>query len=134
MSLTVISPQKHVLKDTPTSRMFCRILGTDDMVTFFNLETGEWILAYWVNRLGRVVDEIEDLGASFEKLNPALVHQIRTCWGHVDFKKKKARLLSKHHDKIRKSQEDILQDQDRWDWAKKRLNGKVPYFFKIPVG
>ena len=60
MAMTVIDPRKHVVKDTPVARQFRRLLKTDDIVTFFSLETGQWVLGYWANKLGKVVDEIED--------------------------------------------------------------------------
>lgn len=134
MSLTIISPEKHVLKDTPATRFFRRILKTEDIITFFSVESGQWILAYWVNRIGRVVDEIDDLGTNFEKITPELTHQIRTCWGEVDWAAKKKFLLSKNNEKLKNDQEELIQDQERWDWAKKKLNGKIPYLIKTPTG
>lgn len=137
MSLTTIQADRHVLKDTPVARMFRRRLRTDDIVTFWSAETGQWILAYWVDKRVKLVDEVEDLGMAFEKVTPELTQQIVSCWGSVDLKAKKKRLLSKERDRLRKSRDDVMSEQDRWDWAQKKMKDKninpVPYAFKARI-
>ncbi len=137
MSLTAIQPTKHVVRDTPTSKLFRRKLGFDDIITFWSMETGEWILAYWVNRRIGLVEEMEDLGMAFEKVTPELIDMICTCWKQVDWGEKKRRLLSRERDRTRKMNDDLAEQQRRWDWAKKRMSerGKnpVPYAFKTPI-
>ena len=135
--LTFIQPSKHVVKDTPASRMFRRHLKFDDIFTFWNAETGEWILAYWVDKRRHLCDEMEDLGMSFEKVTPDLTQMIITCWKRINWGVKKSRIVSKEKDRIRKETEKIQEEQKRWDWAKKKLVDKglrpVPYAFKAPI-
>jgi hypothetical protein len=135
--LTIIDPGKHVVKDTPTARIFRRLLGFEDIFTFWHGELGEWILAYWVDERRRLCDEMEDLGMGFEKVTPELVQMIVTCWKPINWKAKKVRLISKEKDRVRKEVEKIQEEQSRWDWAKKRMTVRglkpVPYAFASPV-
>lgn len=137
MSTTTIRPNIHVVKDTPVARMFRRRLKFDDIMTFWSAETGQWILGYWIDKRLQMVDEMEDLGMVFEKVTPELVQQIVTCWGSIDWKAKKKRLISKERDRIRTENDALMEQQERWDWAKKKLADKgeapLPYAFKTPV-
>ena len=134
MSLTMICPEVHVVRETPASVLFRRLLNFPDIFTFFNVITGEWCLAWWVNKLGRVAEELEDLGPAFEKVTPELVHQIRTCWKPVDWKKKKQYYQSRQKDRMTRANEKLIQDVERWNWLKKKTahKGPVPYAFIPP--
>lgn len=134
MSLTVLNPRIHLPKETGTSKFFRRRLSEPDVMTFWNSVTGQWILAFWVHRGKRIVEEIEDLGPNCEAVTPAFVNMIVQSYGPVDFSRKKKRLLSKNLAHIRKQNDAILEDQERWDWLKKRTAGKVPlpYMFDSP--
>lgn len=123
----------HVVKDTPTAKLFRRRLKCPDIFTFFSLETGQWILAYWVDKRVRMMDEIEDLGSHFELVTSGLVQQIVHCWGPVDWKAKKKRLISKHRDQERKRVDTAIDEQERYDWLKKKMNRPIPYAFQPPV-
>lgn len=135
--LTIIQPTKHYVKDTPTAKMFRRRLKFDDIITFWNAETGEWILAYWVDKRRHLCDEMEDLGMAFEKVTPELADMIITCWKCVNWKVKRSHIVSKEKDRIRKETEKIQEEQKRWDWAKKKLVNKglrpIPYAFSAPI-
>ena len=137
MSLTVIQPSKHVVKDTPVAKLFRRRLKFDDIVTFWSADTGEWILAYWVDKRLGLVDEMEDLGMAFEKVTPDLVSMIVTCWKPVNWRAKKQHLVSKERARVRNEIDKIQEEQRRWDWAKKRMKargmGPLPYVFNSPV-
>ncbi len=135
--LTVINPIKHVVKDTPAAKLFRRKLKFDNVLTFWNGETGQWVLAYWVDKKQHLVDEMEDLGMAFEQVTPDFVKMIVTCWKTVNWKVKKERLLSKEKDRVRKENEGIREQQERYDWAKKQLTARglkpIPYAFSSPV-
>ena len=135
--LTIIQPDRHVVKDTPTAKLFRRRLNFPDIITFWNGETGEWILAYWVSKQRRLVDEMEDLGMAFEKVTPELVQMIVMCWKPVNWKAKKQRLVSKEKDRIRNEVDKIQEEQRRWDWSKKRMADRglkpLPYAFSSPI-
>jgi hypothetical protein len=135
--LTVLQPDRHVLKETPTAKMFRRLLSCEDVITFWNGVTGEWVLGYYVDRRRKLVDEMEDCGMAFEKVTPEFVQMIVTCWKTVNWKAKKKRILSKESDRVRKQTDDIMEQQERWDWAKKNLAARghkpLPYAFKTPI-
>jgi len=136
--LTTLRADRHVLKDTPTAKLFRRLLSCPDIITFWNAVTGEWILAYYIDKRQKLVDEMEDCGMRFEKVTPEFVEMIVTCWKTVNWKVKKRRILSHEQDRIRKQNDRILADQERWDWAKKRLSDKglqpIPYAYDVPTG
>lgn len=135
--LTVIRTDRHVVKETPAAKMFRRRLGFEDIFTFWNGETGEWILSYWVDKRRRICEEMEDLGMSFEKVTPELVRMIVACWKPVNWKVKKARLISKEKDRIRNQIDRIQEEQRRWDWASKKLANRgikpIPFAFSSTI-
>lgn len=135
--LTVIRPDRHVVKETPTAKLFRRRLQFEDLFTYWNGETGEWILAYWVDKRRRLCEEMEDLGMAFEKVTPDLVNMIVACWKPVNWKAKKARLISKERNRVTKEIEKIQEEQKRWDWASKQLVSKglrpIPFAFSSPI-
>lgn len=137
MSLTVIQPSKHVVKETPTAKLFRRRLQHEGIFTYWNGETGVWVLAYWVCKRRRLCDEMEDLGMSFEKVTPDFIQMIVTCWKAINWKVKKARLVSKEKDRVRREVDKIQEEQRRWDWAKKKLEARglkpLPYVFASPI-
>lgn len=134
MSLTQIDPEVHVLKDTPTARLFRRVLKCSDVVTFFHTQTGQWVLGYWVHQGSRLVDEMEDLGPNFEYVNDRMVSDIRDCWKRVDWAAKKKQILGRERDRRRRQAEDQCEDQERWAWMKGRTAEKapMPYTFEAP--
>lgn len=135
MSLTVLNPRIHLPKETTASRFFRRRLSEPDVMTFWNSVTGQWILAFWVHRGKRIVEEIEDLGPNCEAVTPTFVNMIVQSYGPVDFSRKKKRLLSRNLAHIRKQNDAILEDQERWNWLKKRTGevSPMPYTFASPL-
>ncbi len=131
--MTYLRPDVHWIKDTPTARLFRRKLKEPGVITFFSLETGQWILAYYIQRSVGLVDEVEDLGTNLELVTPELVQQICQCWGKIDWKAKKQRLLFKERSRIRKKDDDLIEEQARFDWAKKKMGGDLPYMFETPI-
>lgn len=127
MPCTIIDPSKHLIRNTRAADYFRRVLKFPDIVTFFNMETGQWILAYWINRQKHMVDEMEDLGVDMEVMQDTeFVNSMCLCWGGVDWKAKKRRMLDAEKKKETEKVEDLIQDQERWDWAKKRLQDRAP--------
>lgn len=135
MSLTVLNPKVHLVKDTSTARFFRRKLNEPDVMTFWHVETGNWILAFWVHKGKRIVEELEDLGPQCQAVTPEFVNMIVSCYGPVDFRKKKKAILSRQKSRIRKQTEDILAYQEKWDWLKKRTKDTVPipYAYSTPM-
>lgn len=135
--LTTIQPDRHVVKETPTAKLFRRRLHFEDLFTFWNAETGEWILAYWICKRQRLCEEMEDLGMAFEKVTPDLINMIVTCWKTVDWKVKKARLVSKERTRVRLEVEKIQEQQEQWNWAKRQLISRglrpLPFAFSSPM-
>ncbi len=131
MSITVLDPRIHYVKETQVCKFFRRILREPSIMTFFHAETENWILGMWVHRRRRVVEEFEDLGTHMEAVTPAFVEMLVSCYGNVDMGRTKKRLLAKNHDRIRRQSEEILSDQERWDWLKKKTEHKapIPYTF-----
>ena len=135
MSTTQIDPRVHRVQETPVAHLFRRRLRCPDILTFFHVETGEWILARWMHRPTHLVEEIEDLGGRFERLTPELVQRIVLCWGPVDWQAKRRLLLAKHRDRERRNMDEALKRRDEYAWLKKRTKDivPVPYAIQVPV-
>lgn len=132
MSSVHINPQRHVVQETPTAKLFRKLLKCPDIFTYFNLDTGQWILSYWVSKPIHLAEEMDDLGAAFELVNAQFVDMICRCWKPVDWKQKKKMLLRKEKRQLERESEKIIQEQERYDWLKKRMKDKspLPYAFK----
>ena len=87
--LTAIQPSRHLVKETPAAKMFRRRLGFPAIFTFWNGETGQWILAYWVDERRRLCDEVEDLGMAFELVTSEFVDMIVRCWNRGRWSREK---------------------------------------------
>ena len=128
MSLTSIDPMKHLIRETSVAKVFRRQLRFPDIITFWSIETGQ---------KRKIVEEMEDLGAVFELVTPDLLQTITACWRPVDWKVKKHRILSKEADRVRRENDDLIEDQTRWDWAQKRLKAQgkapIPFAFGTPI-
>lgn len=135
MALTVLDPQVHLVKDTSTARFFRRRLSEPDVMTFWHSETGMWVLAFWVHKGQRIVEELEDLGPNCEVVTPDFVNMIVKAYGPVDFSKKKKRILSRERSRVGRQTEAVIQDQERWNWLKKKTKDKlpIPYAFDTPM-
>ena len=135
MSLTVLNPRIHLAKETTTARFFRRRLNEPDAMTFWHAGTGNWVLAFWVHKGKRIVEEVEDLGPNCELVTPDFVNTIAQSYGFVDYGKKKKRLLSRHKDSVRRQNEAITEDQERWNWLKKKTKDKlpIPYAYSTPI-
>jgi len=135
--MTFIRPTAHVVKNTPTAKMFRRRLNCPDIFTFFSLETGQWILAYWIEKRVRMADEIEDLGPDFGLVTPKLVADIVVCWGNIDWKSRKKtrkqRLISKIRSQENLQNDKLSEQSDRYQWLQKRMKKPIPYAFASPV-
>jgi hypothetical protein len=94
-----------------------------------------WVLAFWVHKGKRIVEEIEDLGPNCEAVTPQFVDMIVRGYGAVDFGRKKKRLISRNLANIRKQNDDVMEDQERWKWLKKRTGdvAPLPYLIDAPA-
>ena len=134
MSVTVLNPQVHLVKETPCASFFRRRLRDPNIMTFWHCQTGQWILAYWLHKGRRIVDEIEDLGPCFEAVTENFVRMIVSNYAGVDLSRHKRRLLSKQRSRILKQTEAIMESQEEWDWLKKRTADKasIPFYYNVP--
>lgn len=132
MSVFKLDPAIHFPRDTEAAYYFRHHLHNPDVMTFWNAETEEWVLGIWVDRGNHVVFDLEDLGCHFEKLTPQVASDIRYCYGRAtDWDAFVKRTKEKHREAERKIEDDIGIQQERYDWAKKRAGGEVPYMFKV---
>ena len=134
-SPTQLDPRIHYVKDTPAARFFRRRLKDSRMLTFWNAETGQWILGCWLDDQHRWIEEFEDLGPNFELLEgragKVLVDMLLTGYGPINWAKHRKRILGKWNDWKRKQLERAEESRDHWDWLKKKTGDKaiMPFAF-----
>lgn len=121
MDLTWIDSEKHFIRETEASRFFQRHLNDPGMLTFFNTETQQWILAYWVHKGKGIVAEIEDLGKDFELLDRKLQKEITSCYGPCDMSVVRKRLLDTAQRQEQAKNDELCESQETWDWCKKKM-------------
>jgi hypothetical protein len=134
MGITKLRADIHRVVETPIAHFFRRHLNDPEIITFFNHETGQWVLAYWLHRDRRIVDEIDDLGDHFQEVTPEFVQSLersRNFYNKDDLKKK---YILQSRRQAEKLDADIYQDQERWDWMRKRTKEKAIVPYMVDVG
>lgn len=129
MGITKIDPRAHLVRDNQHVHFLRRHLRDEDLLTFLNLDTNQWVLAYWVNRDKGIVDVISELGPNFESLTREFVASLereRKSYSADDLKR---RLLNRDRRYQRHLVEEQEQANDEWDWAKRRVGdrARVPW-------
>lgn len=127
MGPTQLDRSKHILRETSQVRDLRRMLDDPDLVTFFNVETGQWILAYWLDKSKGRVDEIDDLGPNFELLTRSFVESLRQSRRATDFKDLKRGLQRAARTKHLQWQDEMEEQQDHGDYFR-RCGVRRPYF------
>jgi hypothetical protein len=120
MGITILRRGIHRVVDTPFVRHLRVRLNDPDLVTFFNLETGQWILGYWLSRTRGMVDEIDDLGPRMELANRGLAEELVACRRVTDFRSVKRRLLRKRKAQAQEQLDSLEECHDQRAWLKKR--------------
>lgn len=59
-----VDPAVHHLQDTPFQRYIRKHMRDESLFTFRHARTGNWILAFWVNKLKGLLMELLVLGGS----------------------------------------------------------------------
>lgn len=132
MSVLVINPVIHSVRETPVAKFFRRQLRDSSILTFWNAETEQWVLAHWLRR--GVVEEIEDLGSNFEWVTNDFVDMITGCYGHVDLGRTKKRLLARQQAQIQRQTDDIMEEQETWGWLRGKSKDKVRMPYMLQAG
>ena len=60
--ITELKYSEHQVEDTEIVRFLRKELQDSSLVTFRNRETGNWVLAHWVDQSRNLVNEIDDIG------------------------------------------------------------------------
>lgn len=131
MGITELLPGVHQIAETPIVRVLRRRLGDPDLVTYYNRETGEWALGYWLSRVNGVVDEIDGLGPNFEAVTPDFITSLEQTRGSTTCADLKRLLVRNAKRRAAKQYESQGEQMDAYNWAKKRVGDKapVPYAF-----
>jgi hypothetical protein len=109
-------------------------LNDPDIITFFNHQTGQWVLAYWLHKDTGIVDEIDDLGPGFEEVTPEFVQSLERSRNYYNKEDLKKKYILQAKRQARRENEEIYADQERWDWCRKRTRDKVIVPYAIDVG
>ena len=126
MSMVRLRRDRHVIRETPVGRFLRKRLKYPPIFTYFNMETGQWILCFWINKGAGLAYEIDDLGRNFELVTAELVQTFQENLTYVDKKALKDKVVLRAARSKKKKDDEILADQERWDWMKKKTQHKSP--------
>jgi len=126
MGITKLRRGVHFIRDTEAAKYLRRHLNDPDLITFFNAETGQYVLAYWVNRDRAIVDEIDDLGPNFEVMTHEFIRSLEESRRGTDPKELKRKLLRNAKRRTGRELERLEEHNDQYDWMKKRTADKAP--------
>ena len=126
MGIFTIDKAVHRIIETDFVRMLRRELRDPYLFTAINLETGEWFLAYWVNRDKGLANDIEHLGIDFSGATRKLVHELRASRKGItgaDIKKRFAQVSKRRYEiEVEEGNEyDEMQN-----WLQKKSGSPVP--------
>lgn len=120
MGIMKIREAVHKIRETEFVRVLRRRLNDPDLITYFNMETGLWVLAYWLSKTDRTVDEIEDLGPNLELATRDLADELERCRQATNFNGIKQKLIAKKRAKHRRFCDDMEKSKDERSWLHKR--------------
>lgn len=125
--LTYLSPDRHHVRETEFVRFLRSHLNDPDLITYFNRDTGEYVLAYWVYKDKGVVSDVEPLGPNMEGATRQLVQDLSMTRGPTDWAALKKGYLEKDRAAHRKQQELLEEHKDQYDYLKRKTGRQVPY-------
>jgi len=134
MGITKLLSGVHTVRETEASRFFQRHLNDPDIVTIWNHETQNWILAYWVDKDKGFVDEIDDLGPNFEMMTRDFVKSLEATRQTTHVREHKEKILRNAKRRMFKECEKVQADQERWDWLRKKTKDKCVVPFSMGGG
>lgn len=134
MGITQLNPQRHLVRDTPHTHYLRRHLKDEALLTYFNLDTQQWVLGYWIDRNRGVIDEIEDLGPNFERLTRELVKSLERTYAFYTKDDLKKRYLRRARHFEQKMREETAEANEQWNWCKKRTKEKAPVPWMVSTG
>jgi hypothetical protein len=134
MGITKLRADKHRVVETSVAHFFRRHLNDPDILTFWNVETGQWVLAYWLHKDQGLVDEIDDLGPAFGEVTSEFVQSLERCRKTYTKEDLRTRYLRGLKQQEHQWDEALYQDQERWDWLRKRTKDKAIVPYMVDVG
>jgi len=115
----------HLVRETWVSTFFRNKLRDPKIVTYFNRDTGQWVLATWLNKDQGLVTEIDDLGPNFEGMTREFVNSIGMYYTKEILAGIRAKMISQWYAKKRAEEDRAGVHKEQYDWMAKRTKDKV---------
>ena len=121
-----VRPGEHVIRDTDFVRHLRQRLRDDSLFTAYNTETGQWFLAYWINKDRGLANDVDDLGPNMEFATGRLVKQLeqsRVGVTATDIKKRFERAVRRGWEV---ETEEAKERHEVQDWVQKKSGSSIP--------
>ena len=107
-------------------RQLRRSLRDESLFTAYNTETGQWFLAYWINKDRGLANDVDDLGPNMEFATRKLVKQLEQSRAGVtatDIKKRFEKAVRRGWEI---ETEEAQERSEVSDWVQKKSGSPVP--------
>lgn len=120
MGTLEFNSKKHWVRDTEVARYFQQQLKTDNVVTFWNDETGQWVLGTWINKDKGLMGEIDDLGPNFEMVTREFANSIGRVYTRDVLRVARQRLIDQWKRQKAREEEKSFDHTDKFEFMRKR--------------
>lgn len=126
MGTFTIRRGEHKIIETDFVRYLRRQLRDESLFTAYNVETGRWFLAYWINRDRGLANDVDDLGPNMEFATRTLVKQLERSRAGVTAKDIKQRFDRAVRTGWELETQEAQERQELQNWVQKKSGSPVP--------
>ena len=117
---------EHAIIDTECVRHLRRHLHDESLFTAFNTVTGQWFLAYWINKDRGLANDIDDLGPNMEFATRDLIRQLERSREGVTADDIKKRFFDAQMRNVEFETEGAQERQEVQNWVQKKSGSDLP--------
>ncbi|MHC4511295.1 MAG: hypothetical protein ACYTAO_20490 [Planctomycetota bacterium] len=121
-----IRRDEHRIIETDFVRHLRRTLRDDSLFTALNVQTGQWFLAYWINKDRGLANDVDDLGPNMEFATRKLVNQLECSRAGVTAEDIKKRFERAVRTGWQIETEEAQERREVQDWVQKKSGSPIP--------
>lgn len=121
-----IDRREHRVIETDFAKFLRRELRDRSLFTAYNVQTGRWFLAYWINKDRGLANDVDDLGPNMELATAKLVTQLRRSREGVTADDIKRRFERAARTGWEIETQEAQERQEVQDWVQKKSGSSIP--------
>jgi hypothetical protein len=126
VGIVTLKRGKQRLQDLDLTRFLRKELNDPELLTFWDVDTQQWVLAYWVHKDQGVVNVIEHLGTDLSYVDRAWVKNLKASKAGLTCAEIKDRLITSAKAQYAAEQAELEEYNAVQDWVQKKSGSPVP--------